>query len=98
MKIVILGGSFGGLTVAHILRKSMRGSEHEIAVVSASPRFVFIPSLPDVALGEAEMDDISFDLASNQCCQLVDILLFVTGRQEVNPAEPAMDAPIRESC
>ena len=62
MKIVIIGGSFGGLTVAHELRRLLRAGEHEITLLSKDRRFVFIPSLPWVAMGTKTVEQISFDL------------------------------------
>jgi sulfide:quinone oxidoreductase len=62
MKIVIIGGSFGGLTAAHELRRLLRAREHEITLISKDRRFVFIPSLPWVAMGTKTLEQISFDL------------------------------------
>ena len=44
-KVVILGGSFGGLTAAFELKRLL-GKEAEVIVVSDDDRFVFLPSLP----------------------------------------------------
>lgn len=63
MHIVIVGGSFGGLNVAYDLRRLLPQRDHEITVISKEPRFIFIPSLPWVAMGSKTLDDISFDLA-----------------------------------
>jgi len=62
MRVVIVGGSFGGLTTAYELRKRLAPRECEIVLVSRERRFVFIPSLPWVALGSKTLDRISFDL------------------------------------
>ncbi|MBI4967017.1 MAG: FAD-dependent oxidoreductase [Rhodospirillales bacterium] len=62
MRILVIGGSFGGLTVAFSLRQKL-GARHEIVLVSKEARFTFIPSLPWVAMGWRRMADISFDLA-----------------------------------
>jgi sulfide:quinone oxidoreductase len=62
MKIVIIGGSFGGLTAAHELRRLLRAREHEITLISKDQRFVFIPALPWVAMGTKSLEQISFDL------------------------------------
>lgn len=62
MHIVVVGGSFGGLTTAFDLRRLLPRREHEITVISKERRFIFIPSLPWVAMGEKTIDDISFDL------------------------------------
>ena len=62
MHIVIIGGSFGGLNVAYDLRRFLPQQNHKITLISKDPRFVFIPSLPWVAMGSKSIDNISFDL------------------------------------
>lgn len=47
-KIIVVGGSFAGLTAAYELRKKL-GTEHQVLVLSNNPKFVFIPSMPWVA-------------------------------------------------
>ena len=49
-RIVILGGSFGGLTSALELRRRL-GRRAEITVISPDSRFVYLPSLPWVVTG-----------------------------------------------
>ena len=61
-RIVIIGGSFGGLTTAYELRKRLDHRKCEITLLSKERRFVFIPSLPWVAMGSRSLDRISFDL------------------------------------
>ena len=43
-RVVVLGGSFAGLTAAFELKRKL-GSSAEVTVISRDPRFVFIPSL-----------------------------------------------------
>ncbi len=62
MHIVIIGGSFGGLTAAYDLRRKLSRRGHDITVISKERRFIFIPSLPWVTMGEKTIEDISFDL------------------------------------
>ena len=62
MRIIIIGGSFGGLTAAYELRKRLDHKKCEITLLSKEPRFVFIPSLPWVAMGYKRLDRISFDI------------------------------------
>jgi len=62
MHIVIIGGSFGGLTTAYDLRRLLPRGKHEITVISRERRFTFVPSLPWVAMGSKRLGDISFDL------------------------------------
>jgi sulfide:quinone oxidoreductase len=61
-RIVIVGGSFGGLTAAHELRRSLPRGQAEITVVSKDDRFYFVPSLPWVAMGHKTLEQISFPL------------------------------------
>ncbi len=62
MRIVIVGGSFGGLTAAYRLRRLLDSSTCEITLIAKDRSFVFIPALPWVAIGAASIKNISFDL------------------------------------
>lgn len=62
MRVVIVGGSFGGLAAAYELRTHLGHSECELTLISRDRRFVFIPSLPWVTMGSKSLDQISFDL------------------------------------
>jgi sulfide:quinone oxidoreductase len=62
-RVLIVGGSFGGLRTAYALRKQLEPREVEVTLISKEPRFTFIPSLPWVAMGRRRLQDISFDLA-----------------------------------
>ena len=59
--ILILGGGFGGVVAAESLARQIP-KEHQITLVSRSPRFIFYPELVRLAFGKCEPDDISFDL------------------------------------
>lgn len=61
LRVVVLGGSFGGLMAAYHLRKSVP-RQHDILVVSNSSLFVFRPALPFVALGRRESQSITAEL------------------------------------
>jgi len=63
VNIVIIGGSFGGLTTAYELRRKLSPEQARITVIAKDPRFVFVPSLPWVAMGHRSVEQISFDLA-----------------------------------
>jgi sulfide:quinone oxidoreductase len=60
-KIVVIGGSFGGLTAALELKRLL-GVRAEITVLSDTDKFVFIPSLPWVAMGWRKAKDITLSL------------------------------------
>jgi sulfide:quinone oxidoreductase len=78
-RIVVLGGSFGGLTVAHELRRLLPREQREITLISRDGSFVFIPSLPWVAMGHQTLRDISFDLGSSLTSKGIE---FVRGEAE----------------
>jgi sulfide:quinone oxidoreductase len=61
-RIVVLGGSFGGLTAALELKRRL-SSRVEITVVSNDDRFVFLPSLPWVVMGWRKPEDISLKVS-----------------------------------
>lgn len=63
VRLVILGGSFGGLTSAYELRRRLNRERAEITLISRDERFTFIPSLPWVAMGDRTLEEISFALA-----------------------------------
>ncbi|MCX7880876.1 MAG: NAD(P)/FAD-dependent oxidoreductase, partial [Ignavibacteria bacterium] len=60
-KVVVLGGSFAGLTAAFDLKRKLK-SEVDVTVVSRTDKFWFIPSLIWVPFGRRNAEDISFDL------------------------------------
>ena len=83
MHIVVVGGSFGGLTAAYDLRRLLRRREHQVTVISKERRFIFIPSLPWVAMGSKTIADISFDLEAPLIAKGIDFVeATITG---INP-------------
>jgi sulfide:quinone oxidoreductase len=60
-RIIVLGGSFGGLTAAFELRRHL-GKKADVTVVSEDDKFVFIPSLPWVSMGWRKAIDITLPL------------------------------------
>ncbi|MHB1486512.1 MAG: NAD(P)/FAD-dependent oxidoreductase [Acidimicrobiales bacterium] len=63
VRVVIVGGSFGGLATAYELRRHLTPEQAEITLISKDERFTFIPSLTWVATGTRSIPQISFDLA-----------------------------------
>jgi sulfide:quinone oxidoreductase len=59
-KLVILGSGFGGLTVFHHVSRWARSADVQITVVDERETFVLKPSLPEVALGEKQVEDVLF--------------------------------------
>lgn len=60
-KIIIVGGSFGGLTAAFELRRHL-GRKAEITVLAETDYFAFAPSFPWLALGLRKPEDITVGL------------------------------------
>jgi sulfide:quinone oxidoreductase len=61
-KIVVLGGSFGGLTAAFELKRLL-GKNADVTVVSDDDRFVFLPSLPWFIIGWRKQEDITIKVS-----------------------------------
>ncbi|MBI5849139.1 MAG: FAD-dependent oxidoreductase [Nitrospirae bacterium] len=61
-KIVVLGGSFGGLTAA-LETKRLLGPQAEVTVISEENRFVFLPSLPWLIMGWRKPEDITLSVS-----------------------------------
>ena len=64
VRVVVIGGSFGGLTVASELRRRVSAERAQITLIARDRRFTFVPSLTWVATGERSLERISFDLAA----------------------------------
>src|SRR5690606_22692167 len=61
-KIVVIGGSFGGLTAA-LEVKRLAGDSVEVTLLSADRDFVFLPSLPWVIMGSRRPADMTLGVA-----------------------------------
>jgi sulfide:quinone oxidoreductase len=61
-RVVVLGGSFAGMTAA-IEAKQKLGDRHEVMVFSKARDFLFMPSLIWVPFGHRKREDITFSLA-----------------------------------
>jgi sulfide:quinone oxidoreductase len=61
--ILIVGGGFAGLVAAERLAASVEPA-HQITLVSPGSKFTFYPALVQLAFGECEVADITFDLAA----------------------------------
>ena len=55
--IVVIGAGIGGLPTAYELRHLLSHS-HQVTLISASPKFTFIPSLPWVTMGLTALSDV----------------------------------------
>jgi sulfide:quinone oxidoreductase len=60
-KVLVLGGRLGGLTVAYTLRRLV-GKNAQIKVIERNEATHFRPSIPHIALGVREPEDIAVDL------------------------------------
>ncbi|WP_300393388.1 FAD/NAD(P)-binding oxidoreductase [Henriciella sp.] len=61
-KIVILGAGLGGLVAAFEIRKTL-DRKHDVAVISESDYYQFVPSNPWVLVGWRDREEITIDLA-----------------------------------
>lgn len=59
--VVVIGAGLGGLPTAYELRHLLP-SEHQVTLISNTPKFTFIPSLPWVALDLMRLEQIQIDL------------------------------------
>jgi sulfide:quinone oxidoreductase len=81
-RIVVLGGSFGGLTAAFELKRLLGKNAH-VTVVSDNDRFVFLPSLPWLIMGWRKPEDITLKVSE---------ILRPKGIDFVNDAAKQIDA------
>jgi sulfide:quinone oxidoreductase len=61
-RIVVLGGSFAGMTAALEIKNKL-GDRHDVVVLSKAADFLFMPSLIWVPFGHRQREDITFPLA-----------------------------------
>ena len=61
-RIVIVGGSFGGMNAAYRLRREL-GDRADLTLISAEADFTFIPSLPWVMMGWRRPEAVKVPLA-----------------------------------
>lgn len=61
-RIVVLGGSFGGLTAAFEIKRLL-GAQADVTVISEDNRFVFMPSLPWLIMGWRRPEDITLNVS-----------------------------------
>lgn len=59
--IVVIGAGIGGLPTAYELRQLL-ATDHTVTLISDTPYFTFIPSLPWVALGLKRLDQVQLPL------------------------------------
>lgn len=63
MRVVILGGGFGGINTALKLGKKLKDSQHEIILVEKKDHFLFRPSLTWALFNKRNIEDIILPLA-----------------------------------
>lgn len=61
-RILIVGGGIGGVTMAFEMKEAVP-SEHEVAVISDSPTFHYVPSNPWIPPRWRRPEDIKIELA-----------------------------------
>ena len=88
MKIIIVGGSFGGLTCAFELRRHL-GHKADITVISETDVFSFAPSFPWVALGSRQPENITVGLQKLLSRKGISYLHGLV--QEIDPVRQVLD-------
>lgn len=73
--IVILGGGFAGLSAAVRLAPLSRRGRCRLTLISASPRFVFIPSLPWLVIGRDRPKNIIRPLQDTKIARHVRVVI-----------------------
>jgi sulfide:quinone oxidoreductase len=63
MKVLVLGGRLGGLTFAYTLRR-LAGNKVDIKLLERYQQTYFRPSIPHIALGIREPEDIAVEMTS----------------------------------
>jgi len=63
-RLVILGSGFGGMTVFHHVVKWAASHDVGVTVIDERETFLLKPSLPEVALGEKSISDVTFAVRS----------------------------------
>ena len=92
-RFLIVGGSFGGLTTAFELRRSL-GSPAKIAVLSDTERFTFLPSLPWLAMGYKRPESLVFDIRKPLARKGIE---FIRGEaSSIDPARQIVTAEEKE--
>lgn len=82
--IVVIGAGIGGLPTAYELRHLLPPS-HRITLISAFPKFTFIPSLPWVALGFTELSQVQIEVQKAIARLEINLIIgAVTGIDPVN--------------
>ncbi len=61
-RVAVIGAGLGGLPAAYELRHLL-GREHTVTLISAQPKFTFVPGLTQVALGHIPLAQVQRDLA-----------------------------------
>jgi sulfide:quinone oxidoreductase len=87
-KVIVIGGSYAGLTAALELRRLLP-AEDSVTLVSASEYFFFFPSLIWVIQGERELSDLSFSL--QPVLEDAGVEFIPRRLVRINPAENTVD-------
>lgn len=76
MKVLILGGGFGGVYTFRNLHKLVHGQPNlEIRIISRTNYFLFTPLLHEVATGGVAEDNVIYNLRSMFPCCLKDVVV-----------------------
>jgi len=87
-KVLVLGGNFAGLTAALAVQRELH-DDVDVAVVSASDRFLFTRSLIWLPFGKRSVEDITFPLAPTFDTHGVELVH--TEATRIDPAAKVVD-------
>jgi len=89
VKILVLGGGFGGVVAAESLAAQL-SSEHQITLVARSNRFVFYPALVSLAFGNCSLADASFDLRKSMLSRNINFIEAEVARLDLEQRKVAI--------
>jgi sulfide:quinone oxidoreductase len=94
-KVLVLGGSFGGLTAALEVKRRL-GGQVEVTVISKDDCFVFLPSLPWLVIGRRQSAALSLPLSAILAARDINFVHDAVrgidpGRQQVTTAAAVHD-------
>lgn len=95
-RVLVLGGGFGGVTVARRLARAARRGEISLTLLSRAPAFLFTPLLHEVATGGLTRASVAVPL--RQAFPAGSVRVVVGEATSVDPAARVVRASCAEMC